>query len=268
MSPRRRSRGSTLRASSTRCSAPRARPANIPGSCSAYSPDSVRASHARRSPPLVAPRVATFPAPSNPRPKTAASPTPRGTTIRRTSSPCRCTCCRVGSRWTWSTPPTSIPPRPARRASPRSSLIDAMAPTNTLARQSRRASQGGVQTGGKSVTQGLRNMSHDVRYNGGWPSQVDCVGLRGRQEHGDHAGKVVYRSDLIELIQYEPQTPSRVRHAAAVLPAVDQQVLHHGSRAAEESDRMGGAARAHVLRDQLPQSRRVDARHRRSRTIC
>ena len=76
-----------------------------------------------------------------------------------------------------------------------------------------------------------------------------------------------------------PQRPDRAdpvraadrdgaRGAAAVLPAVDQQVLHHGSGAREEPDRVGGPARPHLLRDQLPQPRRVDARPRTSTTTC
>ena len=84
-------------------------------------------------------------------------------------------------------------------------LLDALSPTNTLIGNPA-ALRKAMQTGGKSVTQGLRNLAHDVRYNGGWPSQVDSSGFKVGENMAITPGKVVYRSDLIELIQYEPQT--------------------------------------------------------------
>jgi polyhydroxyalkanoate synthase len=48
---------------------------------------------------------------------------------------------------------------------------------------------------------------HDLRHNGGWPSQVDSSGFEVGINMGATPGSVVYRSDLIELIQYSPQTP-------------------------------------------------------------
>jgi polyhydroxyalkanoate synthase len=86
-------------------------------------------------------------------------------------------------------------------------LLDALAPTNTLIGNPA-ALRKAMQTGGKSVTQGMRNLVHDVRHNGGWPSQVDSSGFKVGENMAITPGKVVYRSDLIELIQYEPQTPA------------------------------------------------------------
>ncbi len=146
-------------------------------------------------------------------------------------------------------------------------MLDALAPTNTLAGNPA-AIRRAFDTGGKSVVQGMTNMLSDLRHNGGWPSQVDTDGFEVGENMAATPGKVVYRNDLIELIQYEPQTDAGARGAAAVLPAVDQQVLHHGSRAGEEPDRVGGPARPHLLRHQLPQPRRVDARPATSTTTC
>ena len=56
---------------------------------------------------------------------------------------------------------------------------------------------------------GLRNLLSDIRNNGGWPSQVDATGFEVGVNMAATPGEVVYRSELIELIQYEPQTPSR-----------------------------------------------------------
>jgi hypothetical protein len=44
----------------------------------------------------------------------------------------------------------------------------------------------------------LRNLAHDVRYNGGWPSQVDSSGFKVGQNMAITPGKVVYRTDLID----------------------------------------------------------------------
>jgi polyhydroxyalkanoate synthase len=86
-------------------------------------------------------------------------------------------------------------------------LTDAASPTNTLPGNPA-AMRRAFETGGRSVARGLRNFVHDVRHNGGWPSQVDASGFVVGENLATTPGKVVYRSPLIELIQYEPQTPT------------------------------------------------------------
>jgi polyhydroxyalkanoate synthase subunit PhaC len=49
-------------------------------------------------------------------------------------------------------------------------LVDALAPTNTLAGNPA-AIRKAFDTGGKSIVKGLRNLAHDLLHNGGWPSQ-------------------------------------------------------------------------------------------------
>jgi polyhydroxyalkanoate synthase subunit PhaC len=84
-------------------------------------------------------------------------------------------------------------------------LADALAPTNSLAGNPA-ALRAAFDTGGKSVARGLRNLVDDLRHNGGWPKQVDSASFELGVNTAATAGKVVYRSDLIELIQYAPTT--------------------------------------------------------------
>ena len=86
-------------------------------------------------------------------------------------------------------------------------FIDAAAPTNffwTNPSALRRA----YETGGLSVVQGARNFFHDLAHNGGRPSQVDASSFEVGRNLAATPGKVVFRNSLMELIQYEPQTPT------------------------------------------------------------
>jgi polyhydroxyalkanoate synthase len=85
-------------------------------------------------------------------------------------------------------------------------LLDALSPSNTFVGNPA-AIRKAFDTGGKSVVRGLRNMAHDVRRNGGWPSQVDSSGFEVGVNMAATPGHVVYRSELIEIIQYTPQAP-------------------------------------------------------------
>ena len=84
-------------------------------------------------------------------------------------------------------------------------IHDALAPTNTLLGNPA-ALRAAFDTGGKSVVRGAKNMLDDLLHNGGWPSQVDSSGFEVGVNMAATPGAVVYRSDLIELIQYTPQT--------------------------------------------------------------
>ena len=85
-------------------------------------------------------------------------------------------------------------------------LLDALSPTNVLAGNPQ-AIRRAIDTGGKSLAKGLRNMISDIRDNDGWPSQVDASGFHVGENMAITPGQVVYRSPMIELIQYAPQTP-------------------------------------------------------------
>jgi len=83
-------------------------------------------------------------------------------------------------------------------------MLNALAPTNTLPGNPE-VMRAAFDTGGKSLLRGAKNMIHDMRHNGGWPAQVDSTGFEVGVNMAATPGQVVYRSDLIELIQYEPQ---------------------------------------------------------------
>jgi polyhydroxyalkanoate synthase len=83
--------------------------------------------------------------------------------------------------------------------------IDALAPTNLLWTNPA-ALRRAAETGGLSVLRGQRNFFHDLATNGGRPSQVDRSAFRLGGNLAVTPGKVVFRNDLMELIQYAPQT--------------------------------------------------------------
>ncbi|HYN72375.1 MAG TPA: alpha/beta fold hydrolase, partial [Nakamurella sp.] len=93
-------------------------------------------------------------------------------------------------------------------------LIDAAAPTNFLPTNPA-ALQRAFDTAGASLIKGARNFVGDVRHNGGKPSQVDTSGFTVGENLACTPAKVVYRNELMELLQYEPQTQQV--HAAPLL---------------------------------------------------
>ena len=84
-------------------------------------------------------------------------------------------------------------------------LIDALAPTNFLATNPA-AQKRFLETGGMSLVRGARNFFDDLATNGGLPRQVDPSAFTVGKDLAVSPGKVVYRNDLMELIQYAPTT--------------------------------------------------------------
>jgi len=84
-------------------------------------------------------------------------------------------------------------------------IIDALAPTNFLPTNPT-ALKKAFDTGGASLLRGLRNFLDDAANNGWRPRQVDTSKLVVGRDLAATPGKVVYRNDLMELIQYAPQT--------------------------------------------------------------
>jgi polyhydroxyalkanoate synthase len=82
-------------------------------------------------------------------------------------------------------------------------LVDALAPTNSLAGNPA-ALKKLVHTGGTSLVRGLMNFIGDLVHNGGLPAQVDIRSFAVGENVATTPGEVVYRSPVMELIQYRP----------------------------------------------------------------
>ena len=84
-------------------------------------------------------------------------------------------------------------------------LYDAFAPTNLLVTNPAAVKQA-FDTAGASVVRGARNFAADLARNHGRPQQVDREPFELGRNLAATPGKVVFRNELMELIQYAPQT--------------------------------------------------------------
>jgi polyhydroxyalkanoate synthase len=84
-------------------------------------------------------------------------------------------------------------------------LVSGMAPTNNLATNPT-ALKRLIETGGSSIVDGTKNLVHDLQHNGGMPAQVDTSKLKVGKDLAVTPGAVVFRNEVLELIQYAPQT--------------------------------------------------------------
>jgi polyhydroxyalkanoate synthase len=84
-------------------------------------------------------------------------------------------------------------------------LTSAVAPTNFFWTNPA-AIKEAFDTGGKSVLRGWRNRLHDLRYNGGMPTMVDATPFVKGDNVAATPGAVVFRNEVLELLQYTPTT--------------------------------------------------------------
>jgi polyhydroxyalkanoate synthase subunit PhaC len=84
-------------------------------------------------------------------------------------------------------------------------LTDALAPTNFLPGNPA-AVKRMFETGGLSLVRGAAHFAEDLATNDGFPRQVDRSGFELGRNLAATPGKVVLQNELMELIQYEPQT--------------------------------------------------------------
>ncbi|MBV8106161.1 MAG: alpha/beta fold hydrolase [Hyphomicrobiales bacterium] len=96
-------------------------------------------------------------------------------------------------------------------------LVDALAPTNSLIANPA-ATRKFIDSGGQSLVNGLKNYIEDLVNNGGLPSQVDMAAFKVGETLANTPGAVVFRNELIELIQYAPTTPKVWKRPLVMTP--------------------------------------------------
>jgi len=95
-------------------------------------------------------------------------------------------------------------------------MTEAMAPTNSVANPA--AVKRFFETGGKSLLDGLSHLAKDMVHNGGMPSQVNMGAFEVGKSLGTSEGAVVFRNDVLELIQYKPITEQVHERPLLVVP--------------------------------------------------
>jgi polyhydroxyalkanoate synthase subunit PhaC len=93
-------------------------------------------------------------------------------------------------------------------------LLDALCPANVPWLNPRVVKEV-YDTGGRSAILGLTQFAEDVLHNNGRPRQVDRDAFELGKDLAATPGRVVLRNELMELIAYDPQTPTV--HAEPIL---------------------------------------------------
>jgi poly[(R)-3-hydroxyalkanoate] polymerase subunit PhaC len=96
-------------------------------------------------------------------------------------------------------------------------FADSVAPTNTLLGNPAAMKQM-YETGGASLVKGLTHMIEDLADNGGLPSQVDMKAFQVGKDLGISPGSVVFKNEMLELIQYKPATQGVYRRPLLLVP--------------------------------------------------
>ncbi|ULT70353.1 class II poly(R)-hydroxyalkanoic acid synthase [Pseudomonas sp. BC42] len=95
-------------------------------------------------------------------------------------------------------------------------LNDAVSPSNTLLNPL--ALKEIFNTGGNSVVRGIGNLLDDLLHNNGLPSQVTKHAFEIGKNLAVTPGSVVFRSELLELIQYSPMSEKQYAKPLLIVP--------------------------------------------------
>ena len=95
-------------------------------------------------------------------------------------------------------------------------LNDALSPSNSMLNPE--ALKRFLETGGASTIHGLRHLLDDVQHNGGMPSQVDISAFKVGKNLAVTSGSVVFRSEVLELIHYQPVTETVSERPLLIVP--------------------------------------------------
>jgi len=98
-------------------------------------------------------------------------------------------------------------------------ISDAMAPTNFVATNPK-VLEATLESGGTNLLAGLDNLLDDLeRSQGEWDiSTTDHDAFEVGKNLATTPGKVVYQNELLQLIQYQPTTPTVVRRPLLLMP--------------------------------------------------
>jgi polyhydroxyalkanoate synthase len=123
----------------------------------------------------------------------------------------------IASRWLHETIAVAELDAPTRRkiAFYIQQFIDAAAPSNCAATNPEVLALA-FETGGASLARGLANLLHDAAQ--GRVSMTDESAFEVGRNIGVTPGSVVYRNELMELLQYRPTTPRVHRRALLIVP--------------------------------------------------
>jgi len=96
-------------------------------------------------------------------------------------------------------------------------FCDAMSPTN-FAFLNPAVIEETMKTGGANLQKGAQHIADDMRENDGRPALVDKSAFAVGTNVATSKGEVVFRNDLIELIQYAPTTDSVYERPLVIVP--------------------------------------------------
>ena len=96
-------------------------------------------------------------------------------------------------------------------------LQSAISPTNFFATNPA-ALKRAFETAGGSVVKGLGNFVHDLRKNGGMPSQTNRDAFQVGTDLAATPGSVVQRDEIAELLQYNPTTETVHQRPVVIIP--------------------------------------------------
>ncbi|MFM7348939.1 MAG: PHA/PHB synthase family protein [Erythrobacter sp.] len=96
-------------------------------------------------------------------------------------------------------------------------ILDGLAPTNSLIGNPTAQKQI-INSGGLSLIKGLQNAYNDLVHNKGMVSQVDKRPFKLGENIATSKGNVVYRDEIMELIQYAPTTEEVYRIPQLTVP--------------------------------------------------
>ncbi|MDN7140381.1 class II poly(R)-hydroxyalkanoic acid synthase [Pseudomonas sp. JQ170] len=95
-------------------------------------------------------------------------------------------------------------------------LNDAMAPSNSLLNPA--AVKELLNSGGLSLVRGVHHLIDDLRHNDGLPRQVNPDAFEVGRNLATTPGAVVFRNELLELIQYKPMSETQYARPVLVVP--------------------------------------------------